>query len=893
VVAAAAVVLAIGSPLLGLRAFAATDMLLDHPPWQTAPPGDLQSHNAIFGDTVSTFLPLHAEFRRALFDGDLPLWTPYPGGGHPLGVVPDSGSLGLLNLPYLVVPLWYAPGLAKLLEMAVAIGFTFLFLRRLGLGRPAAVLGGLIFSFTGFQVAWTNWPQSHVGALIPALFWAVERALQVRPLEGVVPVAAATAAMILEGFPSVTGYTLLAAGIYAVVRVVAERGSLRWSALTLGVLLSGVLLGVTLTAAQLLPFAERAETVNLAYREQSPDIHIPVRVLATLAIPNAFGSHVDRSYFGPMNYAEAQSFVGASSLVLVVAGAAWYRRSVRRGATTYLAVAAALAAGILFIGGPLLRAVQVIPVFGLNFVGRLRSMLGFFLACLAALGFQALADRPALRSRLRGPAVWAAAALLVAYGAVRLWGIGEEMDRSDFVLRNSVLPVAITVLAALAVWAVRRLRPGATAALAVLPLLFAVEAVAYAAPYWTEVPLSLFYPVTSEHRFFFEHLGHQRLLGTSGAMYPGTTTFYRLRSVTTNNTLPPPRPWEELLRTLDPFAFDPSPVFPTLSSDHAIATSPILDRMGVRYFVSPTGVEIFGEAADVIRASSRLTLPSGGRVSGPVDRVGLLRGARIRIMEAVPARGRDAVLTASVIDEAGRVLGTGTRRLHAGSPEGPFTVPVTEPRYTPSAPPCRVVVRSARGSAPVVLAGNGDAEVAVAPVVGRDDGLRVELAEGVVAYRRLTALPRIRWAPSATTIEDPAERLRVLAEGAPDDRVVLSTEGPPGSGRDAEVRVLHDGRDEVVVEVDAEGPGYLVVADPIQTGWIATIDGREAMLRHADHAVAAVLVPAGSHTVSLRFDPSGWRRGLLISVAAVLVLIGTAIVAMATRRRTSPAPMGS
>jgi hypothetical protein len=880
-----AVVLAIGSPLLGLHSFAATDMLLDHPPWQTAPPGDYQSHNAIFGDTVSTFLPLHADFRRAVLDGDFPLWTPYPGGGHPLGAVPDSGSTGALNLPYLLVPLWYAPGLTKLLEMAVAVGFTFLFLRRLGVARPAAVLGGLVFSFTGFQVAWTNWPQSHVGALIPALFWGVERAFHVRPLGSIVPVALATAAMVMEGFPSVTGYALLAVGIYATVRVIAERRSLRWSSSMLGVLLAAVVLGVSLTAAQLLPFAERLQTVNLGYRQQSPDIHIPARVLATLAIPNAFGSHVDRSYFGPMNYAETQSFIGATALVLITAAAAWYRRSVARGVTTYLAVGAALTVGILFVGGPFLRVVQLIPVFGLNFVGRLRSLMGFFLACLAALGFQALAERPVLRARVRGVVVWAGAAVVVVYGLVKVWMIGQDLDRTDVILRNSVLPAAVAALATASIWAGRRWTVGTTVALWVLPALFAVEAVAYAAPYWTEVPRSQFYPLTREHRFFFDRLGHDRLLGTSGAMYPGTTTFYRLRSATTNNTLPPPRPWEDLLRTLDPFAFDPSPVFPTLASDRAIATSPILDRLGVRYFVSPTGVEIFGEAAGVIRPATTVDLGPDDELSGSIDSVRILRGVRVRVMEPVPVGGEDILVRATVEDALGRFLATGSRRVYAGSGEGPFTVPLTEPRCAPCPGPFRVRLRASEGGTTVVLAGTEEGEVSVAPILGHPDGLRVDLAQGVVAYRRLTALPRIRWASDATVVEDPDERLRLLAVGVPPDEVLLSDEGPRVPGGDADVRLLRDGRDEIVVAVNAEAPGYLVVADPIQTGWVATVDGRRTKLRDADHALAAVLVPAGEHAVTLRFEPAGWRRGLLISAASLMVLIAVGAVVIVGRRR--------
>ena len=97
-IALGTMLLAVGTPLLGLRVFAATDLLLSHAPWATGPPDADPAHNSVFGDTVSTFLPLHAEFRRGVLGGDFPTWTPFPGGGHPLGSVPDSGSLGPLGV---------------------------------------------------------------------------------------------------------------------------------------------------------------------------------------------------------------------------------------------------------------------------------------------------------------------------------------------------------------------------------------------------------------------------------------------------------------------------------------------------------------------------------------------------------------------------------------------------------------------------------------------------------------------------------------------------------------------------------------------------------------------------------------------------------------------------
>ncbi|HZB03438.1 MAG TPA: hypothetical protein VE737_03840, partial [Actinomycetota bacterium] len=185
---AATVVLTIGPPIVGVGVFHASDLLLDHPPWSATVPARSAPVNPLLGDTVNNEIPVHAAYRHRVGSGDFPLWLPQPSGGRPLGTITDAGTLGPLGLPYLVVPLWFAPALVKLLEMAVAGGFTFLFLRRLRLSQVASLIGGLVYMTSGFQVVWSNWPQPRVGAWIPALFWALERGMQRRDLAGFLPV---------------------------------------------------------------------------------------------------------------------------------------------------------------------------------------------------------------------------------------------------------------------------------------------------------------------------------------------------------------------------------------------------------------------------------------------------------------------------------------------------------------------------------------------------------------------------------------------------------------------------------------------------------------------------------------------------------------------------------
>ena len=152
----------------------------------------------------------------------------------------------------------------------------YLFLRRLRLGRAAAWLGGLVFAGSAFMVVWTGWPQTRVAALIPALFWAVERLVQrVRPRE-VALVALAVAGMLLGGFPAVTGYALLTAAAYLVVRVLAsDRLAVAAGLGRRAGAAAGVAAGVALAAWQLLPWLHYMSTVLVAAGPRSPSKHHP------------------------------------------------------------------------------------------------------------------------------------------------------------------------------------------------------------------------------------------------------------------------------------------------------------------------------------------------------------------------------------------------------------------------------------------------------------------------------------------------------------------------------------------------------------------------------------------------------------------------------------------
>lgn len=148
----------------------------------------------------------------------------------------------------------------------------------------------------------------------------------------------------------------------------------------------------------------------------------------------------------------------------------------------------------------------------------------------------------------------------------------------------------------------------------------------------------------------------------------------------------------------------------------------------------------------------------------------------------------------------------------------------------------------------------------------------------VHASRR--TLPRARFVgrPVYARDEDDAVR-QLLATGAScRDRVVV--EDPdrpidPVAEARGNVRILEEEPERVLIEVAAEQPGYLVLADTYDPGWSATVDGSPAPIRPAYIAFRAVALEAGRHRVEFRYEPAGWRLGAWISsVGLALALLG-------------------
>jgi hypothetical protein len=148
--------------------------------------------------------------------------------------------------------------------------------------------------------------------------------------------------------------------------------------------------------------------------------------------------------------------------------------------------------------------------------------------------------------------------------------------------------------------------------------------------------------------------------------------------------------------------------------------------------------------------------------------------------------------------------------------------------------------------------------------------------DAVFVESAAAALARLRRA-------EPCASLPVVIEGVPQP-------GNPRGGCDAaptpdasRIEVRSQRAADMRLDVHADAPGWLFVADSWYPGWRARVNGEERTVHPAQLTGKAVRLDAGINHVRLRYAPLSFRIGAYISLATVLAFAFIALRARPTR----------
>jgi hypothetical protein len=150
---------------------------------------------------------------------------------------------------------------------------------------------------------------------------------------------------------------------------------------------------------------------------------------------------------------------------------------------------------------------------------------------------------------------------------------------------------------------------------------------------------------------------------------------------------------------------------------------------------------------------------------------------------------------------------------------------------------------------------------------------RVEVLENRDALPRAWIVHSAREAPQK-------EALNSLSSGAVDPRqtALLKSRPPdiaePDDPSADRASVTSYDADRIELRSKTGAPGLLMLSEVYYPGWKAYVDGRPVSLYSADYVLRAVPVPAGEHTVELRYESRSLRAGIAISLVFYATLVG-------------------
>jgi hypothetical protein len=147
-----------------------------------------------------------------------------------------------------------------------------------------------------------------------------------------------------------------------------------------------------------------------------------------------------------------------------------------------------------------------------------------------------------------------------------------------------------------------------------------------------------------------------------------------------------------------------------------------------------------------------------------------------------------------------------------------------------------------------------------------------------VQFDAVPSSGRVRIVPDAIPVESgDAALAAVTAVGFdPLAKVIvepLSAQPLPASGGSGIATLTPSvGPNRVVVQVEADGPAWLLLSDTWYPGWEARIDGEGVSIWRGDYLFRAVPVPAGQHVVEFVYRPVSFLAGVVLAAAAIVLL---------------------
>jgi uncharacterized membrane protein YfhO len=338
--------------------------------------------NPLISDIFSQFYMWKSLINEGWRHLQIPLWNPYSYSGYPLLATFHSGVFYPLN--FIAVLLGDIHGWNFLVIFpSVASALTmYLFLRQIKINKIGAVIGGIVYAYSGFAISWAQFVTADQAMIwMPLIFIVLEKYFATKKAFFLYFLPLIFFLLVTSGHFQIMVYVSLLTIAYFLWKL-AESKDIK---LVLPVFIPGILT-LGLSAFQILPTLEltkyglrSAENYISAYNYGL----LPIKYLTTLIAPDYYGNPATGNFFGVFNYHEAIFYSG----VLAVFGFILSLFLFKSNKYVRFFVITAIMAFMFGFDTPLGRAVYTynVPGVSTSSAGRVAVIFSMSLAILVAI----------------------------------------------------------------------------------------------------------------------------------------------------------------------------------------------------------------------------------------------------------------------------------------------------------------------------------------------------------------------------------------------------------------------------------------------------------------------------------------------------------------------------
>lgn len=148
-------------------------------------------------------------------------------------------------------------------------------------------------------------------------------------------------------------------------------------------------------------------------------------------------------------------------------------------------------------------------------------------------------------------------------------------------------------------------------------------------------------------------------------------------------------------------------------------------------------------------------------------------------------------------------------------------------------------------------------------------------------------------------VDNPDQEIAAVNEIDPSDEVVANIRNKdeiekanPDPGTEEEINLASYKANELVYEASSDAPKLAVFSEIYYPkGWNVYVDGEKSEYFRVNYVLRAMVVPAGNHEITFRFEPQSYNTGNTISLAGsiLLILMIAGTVYYVTRKQKSTA----